>query len=88
MGRGRAAGHHVRFVIKRELLSDPCLDIAGNRMRNHFVDRGATHSGPELAALQELTTDMGDDTCAVIFPEGTRASPEKRARRAGQDRRA
>jgi len=74
------AGHHVRFVIKRELLSDPCLDIAGKRMRNHFVDRGATDSGPELAALQELTTDMGDDTCAVIFPEGTRASPEKRAR--------
>ncbi len=74
------ADHHVRFVIKRELLSDPCLDIAGNRMRNHFVDRGATDSGAELAALRALTEGMGDDTCAVIFPEGTRASPEKRAR--------
>jgi 1-acyl-sn-glycerol-3-phosphate acyltransferase len=70
----------LRFVIKRELLSDPCLDVAGNRLHNHFVDRGATDSAPELAALTELTSDMGDDTCAVIFPEGTRANPEKRAR--------
>lgn len=74
------AGHHVRFVIKRELLADPCLDIAGNRLRNHFVDRGATDSGPELEALRALTRDLDDDTCAVIFPEGTRANPEKRAR--------
>lgn len=74
------AALQVRFVIKRELLSDPCLDVAGNRLRNHFVDRGATDSGPELAALTALTSDMGDDTCAVIFPEGTRANPTKRAR--------
>jgi len=74
------AAHRVRFVIKRELLSDPCLDVAGNRLYNHFVDRGASDSGPELDALRTLTTDMGDETCAVIFPEGTRANPEKRAR--------
>lgn len=74
------ASHRVRFVIKRELLSDPCLDIAGNRLPNHFVDRGATDSGPELDALRALTSDLGDDDCAVIFPEGTRANPDKRAR--------
>jgi 1-acyl-sn-glycerol-3-phosphate acyltransferase len=73
-------GRHVRFVIKRELLSDPCLDIAGNRLRNHFVDRDATDAAAELDALRALTADMGADTCAVIFPEGTRANPEKRAR--------
>jgi 1-acyl-sn-glycerol-3-phosphate acyltransferase len=73
-------GRRVRFVIKRELLTDPCLDIAGNRLRNHFVDRAATDSGAELDALRALTSDMGADTCAVIFPEGTRANPKKRAR--------
>jgi 1-acyl-sn-glycerol-3-phosphate acyltransferase len=74
------AALRVRFVLKRELLSDPCLDVAGNRLPNHFVDRDAPDSGPELAALSALTAGIGDDTCAAIFPEGTRANPGKRAR--------
>ena len=67
-----------RFVLKRELLADPCLDIVGNRIPNHFVDRGATDSAPELAALTRLSEGMGPDEVAVIFPEGTRANPAKR----------
>ncbi len=69
-----------RYVLKRELLADPCLDIAGNVIPNHFLDRGATDSGPELAALTALSTGMGEHDIAVIFPEGTRANPKKRAR--------
>lgn len=68
------------YVLKRELLSDPCLDIAGNIIPNHFLDRGATDSGPELASLTALATGMGAEDVAVIFPEGTRANPKKRAR--------
>jgi len=41
-------------VLKRELLADPCLDIVGNRLPNHFLDRHATDSGPELAALPRV----------------------------------
>lgn len=68
------------YVMKRELLVDPCLDIAGNIIPNHFIDRGATDSGPELAALRTLAADMGAEDVTVLFPEGTRANPKKRTR--------
>lgn len=74
------AAMQARFVMKRELLVDPCLDMASTRLRNYFLDRGASDSSAELAAITELTSDMGAEGCGVIFPEGTRASPEKRAR--------
>ena len=74
------AGLHPRYVLKRELLADPCLDIVGNRLPNHFLDRQATDSQVELEALTRLSSGMGPRDIAVIFPEGTRASPGKRAR--------
>jgi hypothetical protein len=74
-------GLQPRYVLKRELLADPCLDIVGNRLPNHFLDRHATDSGPELAALRALAEGAtGALDAVVIFPEGTRANPEKRAR--------
>jgi 1-acyl-sn-glycerol-3-phosphate acyltransferase len=74
------AGMHPRYVLKRELLVDPCLDIVGNRLPNCFLDRDAPDSQAELDALTRLSTDMGHQDIAVIFPEGTRASPAKRER--------
>ena len=74
------AGLHPRYVLKRELLADPCLDIVGNRLPNHFLDREATDSQIELDALTRLSAGMGEHDIAVIFPEGTRASPIKRER--------
>jgi 1-acyl-sn-glycerol-3-phosphate acyltransferase len=71
---------HPRYVLKRELLIDPCLDIVGNRLPNYFLDREALDSQVELNALTRLTNGMGDRDIAVIFPEGTRASPKKRDR--------
>jgi 1-acyl-sn-glycerol-3-phosphate acyltransferase len=67
-----------RYVLKRELLLDPCLDIVGNRLPNHFLDREAADSGVELAALRALSEEMGADEVCIIFPEGTRATPAKR----------
>ena len=69
-----------RYVLKRELLFDPCLDIVGNRLPNHFLDRAATDGTAELAALGALGAGLEDDQVAVIFPEGTRTSPAKRER--------
>lgn len=69
-----------RYVLKRELLVDPCLDIVGNRLPNHFLDRGADDSSAELAALRDLAAGLHDDQVAVIFPEGTRAAGHKRER--------
>jgi 1-acyl-sn-glycerol-3-phosphate acyltransferase len=74
------ARRNPRYVLKRELLLDPCLDVVGNRLPNHFLDREASDSSVELAALTKLATGMGTDDVAVIFPEGTRASPAKRAK--------
>ena len=67
-----------RYVLKRELLFDPCLDIVGNRLPNHFLDREAADSGAELASLRVLAEEMGPDEISIIFPEGTRATPAKR----------
>ena len=74
------AGLQPRYVLKKELLGDPCLDIVGLRVPNCFVDRGATDSGPELEAITALSNDLSSESVAVIFPEGTRASDAKRAR--------
>lgn len=69
-----------RYVLKRELIVDPCLDIVGNRVPNYFLDRTATDSDGELAAVRNLSAGMTSNDVAVIFPEGTRASPKKRER--------
>ena len=73
------AGMQPRFVLKRELLVDPCLDIVGARVPNYFLDRGANDSAPELAAIGALVRDMGPLDVGIIFPEGTRANPRKRS---------
>jgi 1-acyl-sn-glycerol-3-phosphate acyltransferase len=69
-----------RYVLKRELLADPCLDVVGQRLPNYFLDRHATDSTPELEALEALVTDIDSSTVGIIFPEGTRANHKKRAR--------
>jgi 1-acyl-sn-glycerol-3-phosphate acyltransferase len=74
------AGKRPRYVLKRELLLDPCLDVVGNRLPNHFLDREAADSAAELGAITELAADLGPDDVAIIFPEGTRAAPAKRTR--------
>jgi 1-acyl-sn-glycerol-3-phosphate acyltransferase len=69
-----------RYVLKRELLLDPCLDIVGLRVPNHFLDRESPDHDGELAALRELASGVGEGSAAVIFTEGTRSNPTKRAR--------
>lgn len=74
------AGMSPRYVLKRELLADPCLDVVGQRLPNHFLDRQATDSTPELEALESLMTNIDASTVGIIFPEGTRANNKKRSR--------
>ncbi len=73
-------GIRLRYVLKRELLADPCLDVAGCRLPNHFVARGSGARDQELAAISELATDMGPTDAVLIYPEGTRFTQSKRAR--------
>ncbi len=74
------AGLRPRFVLKRQLLWDPCLDIVGHRIPNYFVDRNSTDNQTELGNIRQLALDLEDDEAVVIFPEGTRYSDAKRER--------
>jgi 1-acyl-sn-glycerol-3-phosphate acyltransferase len=69
-----------RYVLKQELLGDPCLDIVGLRIPNHFLDRDAADGSTELQALRELASGIGPGVVGVIFAEGTRANDVKRER--------
>jgi 1-acyl-sn-glycerol-3-phosphate acyltransferase len=70
-------GIRLRYVLKKELLLDPALDIAGSRLPNYFVSREARDGEAELAAIRQLGETMTASEGVVIFPEGTRFSVEK-----------
>jgi 1-acyl-sn-glycerol-3-phosphate acyltransferase len=73
------AGLHPRYVLKRELLWDPCLDVVGNRVPNAFVRRDG--GDPDaVGAVAALATGLTRDDGIVIYPEGTRATAGARAR--------
>lgn len=68
-----------RYVLKHELLVDPCLDVVGNRLPNCFVERGSDRKEREIHRVVRLSDGVGEDEAVVIFPEGTRYTPGKRA---------
>jgi len=73
-------GYRLRYVLKRELLFDPCLDIVGQRLRNCFVSRGGKDTDQDLRGVLDLATDMTSGDALVIYPEGTRFTAQKRER--------
>ncbi len=70
----------LRYVLKRELLWDPCLDIVGQRLPNAFVDRSGSRRQAELLAVASLAHGLDARSAVLIYPEGTRFSPSKRDR--------
>lgn len=74
-------GIKLRWVLKKELLADPALDIGGNRLPNYFVDRSSETPETERANIAQLGTDLAADEGVFLFPEGTRFSAAKRAAR-------
>jgi len=71
-----AKGLRLRYVFKRELLVDPCIDVAGHASPNYFIDRG----GPvheELAGVRKLAENLGDQG-VLLYPEGTRFTERKK----------
>lgn len=74
----RPYGFRVRYILKQELLFDPCIDIVGNSLPNYFVDRTG-NTVRELEGIRSLVSELGTDG-VLIFPEGTRFSPQKRAK--------
>jgi 1-acyl-sn-glycerol-3-phosphate acyltransferase len=70
----------LRYVLKRELLWDPALDVAGNVLPNCFVDRRSTDADAEVEKVAALGEGLGESDGVLIYPEGTRFTEEKRER--------
>lgn len=76
----RRHGLRLRYVLKRELLWDPCLDLVGNRLPNYFVRRGSGDTSREAERVARLLEGLGTRDGVLLYPEGTRFSPAKRER--------
>jgi len=71
----------LRYVLKRELLWDPCIDVVGSRLPNAFIDRAAPRKEAELEAIAQLAQGLDEGSAVLIYPEGTRFSEGKLAQR-------
>ncbi|MEM9622473.1 MAG: 1-acyl-sn-glycerol-3-phosphate acyltransferase [Pseudomonadota bacterium] len=68
----------IRYVIKKELLISPSLDIGGHRLSTVFVDRSGLDTEHALATVGNMTATAPEDESLLIFPEGTRNTRSKR----------
>jgi hypothetical protein len=75
-----SVGLRPRYVLKDDLQLDPCLDIVGNRLPNHFLDRNPDDHLEGLMQLEHLAQGMTDQDAAVIFPEGMVVTEARRRR--------
>jgi 1-acyl-sn-glycerol-3-phosphate acyltransferase len=68
----------LRYVLKRELLWDPCLDVVGRRLPNAFVRRRGPGLDSEVAAIAGLARGLDEGSGILIYPEGKRYSDARR----------
>ncbi|MGI9329029.1 MAG: 1-acyl-sn-glycerol-3-phosphate acyltransferase [Pseudomonadales bacterium] len=71
--------HHLRYVLKKELLLDPCLDIYGNRLPNFFIARGGEDTQAAITGVRTLTQSLTPGEGVLLYTEGTRFSRAKHA---------
>jgi len=69
-------GLRLRYVFKRELLVDPCVDVAGHASPNYFIDRTGD-AEQELASVRKLAENLGEEG-VLLYPEGTRFTERKK----------
>lgn len=74
----------LRYVIKRELLAEPGIDVAGQRIPNAFVRRSGNDLSKEVEQVRKIARDMAPGQGVLIYPEGTRFSAKKHAERLAQ----
>jgi 1-acyl-sn-glycerol-3-phosphate acyltransferase len=74
---GKFHGLLLRYVLKSELLWDPCLDVVGNRLPNVFIDRSGRETQKELEKIKQLTKGLTRTDGILLYPEGTRFHPDK-----------
>jgi 1-acyl-sn-glycerol-3-phosphate acyltransferase len=77
---GSAHDLGFRFIIKRELQMLPTIDIGGRWVPTLFVRRASGDTAAELERMRALTVNLSAGEGVLIYPEGTRWTPEKLAR--------
>lgn len=73
-------GIRLRYVFKKELLWDPCLDAATDRVPGVFLSRSGDESERQVELVRRIARDLGPRDAVLIFPEGTRFTAAKRDR--------
>lgn len=69
----------IHYVLKAELQWDANLNVYGRRLGNYFVRREGD-GDTEAAAIARFAAGTQPDSALVIFPEGTYATPARRAK--------
>ncbi len=69
---------YCKYVLKHELLWDPCIDVVANRLDCYFVRRESSDASREIQGVARLIENLADNQGFMIYPEGTRFTPEKR----------
>lgn len=67
----------LRYVLKRPLLIDPCIDIVGRRLINYFALRGEK-SRAQFDGVAALADGLGPRDGILLYPEGTRYTKKKK----------
>ncbi len=68
----------IRYIMKKELLWNPCIDIVGQRLVNYFVNRSARNKTLEIKNISLLAKNLKVKDSVLIYPEGTRFNIKKR----------
>lgn len=72
-------GVRLRIVLKAELLWAPIVDAIGHRIPTAFIRRSSGDPERELVVCKSITPAMHRHEAIMIFPEGTRFTPERKA---------
>ncbi len=72
------------YTLKQELQWAPAMDIVGNRTHNVWLDRAPEPGSPIFKSVENLAAVIDDTSAAVIFPEGTFFTADRRDRAAAR----
>jgi 1-acyl-sn-glycerol-3-phosphate acyltransferase len=68
----------IRYVLKKELLLDPSIDIVGQSLLNFFIERRSRNIKNEIKNIGFLGKNLMNKEAVTIYPEGTRFSFKKK----------
>jgi len=77
----RDMGRRCHAIGAAKLQWDPFLDIAGERLRFHYVPLIPKDTTVDLEQIRQLTAAMGDGETLILCPEGADFTPKRRDER-------